>query len=552
MKKKYTLREVNKLLAVSGLILVIVFGVALYGTSKVHKWCQEYITHLAEGYGNEQNNRLEQIQNQMLKTLMSTKMDYIRLAKDELETYNYYYDLGSEYSTMRENGLQNFNFFLYFQKNKEMVELGMPVNLSKEQIFGMRRTIKELGESGELYEKAPRKWTEITINNKQYMILCYRYMDRIIGVYVPVNHFLSINQVASLTKKDFVLLVEHGEPLTAVNKYVKKNIEHNSFLGLYSRYITADMPINNSEVSIRVVAYAYGVLGEITNIQVLFLGISAGFILISVGILMYIVQRVLIPVYNFSRELEGIGEPARKMADNSFHELSNAAEIYNRLNQQLESIKIDLYEEKLEKQKASLEFLQLQIKPHFFINCLNTIYYMVESEHYDRIKQMTVYVSDYLRYKFKDGIRLVKLSEELKNVENYLHIYELWYGDIFCYKLQNTLKEQEVEFLPMGIQILIENTIKYAVGFGDKVLIYLKTEQEESQLHVTYYDSGPGYPAEYLKAEINNTRGSDNHIGLVNLEQRIKILYGDRGKIELSNQEEAGARADIWIPFHPM
>ena len=74
---------------------------------------------------------------------------------------------------------------------------------------------------------------------------------------------------------------------------------------------------------------------------------------------------------------------------------------------QIKKLKIDIYEKELEKQKTMMNYLQLQIRPHFFLNCLNTIYSMAQTQLYEEIMKMSMITSNYFRYIFQNTQDLV-------------------------------------------------------------------------------------------------------------------------------------------------
>ena len=91
---------------------------------------------------------------------------------------------------------------------------------------------------------------------------------------------------------------------------------------------------------------------------------------------------------------------------------------------EVQKLKIDIYEKQLEKQKIELDYAQLQIRPHFYINCLNIIHSMAQVNLMNEIQEITFQVSVYLRYIFKKSMEPVTLEEELNFTRNYLRVLE--------------------------------------------------------------------------------------------------------------------------------
>ncbi|WP_419871954.1 histidine kinase [Candidatus Pristimantibacillus sp. PTI5] len=103
-------------------------------------------------------------------------------------------------------------------------------------------------------------------------------------------------------------------------------------------------------------------------------------------------------------------------------ELEYANKLFNNLLEQIKIFKIDSYEHELEKQRIQLDYMKLQIKPHFFLNCLTNIYSMAQMQMFEDIQSMAISTSNYFRYSFQNGQDFVRLDDELDHVRIYLEI----------------------------------------------------------------------------------------------------------------------------------
>ena len=86
--------------------------------------------------------------------------------------------------------------------------------------------------------------------------------------------------------------------------------------------------------------------------------------------------------------------------------------------------KIGSYEQRLAAQQAQLQYLHLQIRPHFFLNCLNLVYSLAGEGKTGPIQDLVLDLSTYLRSVFKGGSKLVPLQSELASVESYVRIQQ--------------------------------------------------------------------------------------------------------------------------------
>ena len=106
-----------------------------------------------------------------------------------------------------------------------------------------------------------------------------------------------------------------------------------------------------------------------------------------------------------------------------FHEVNVA---FNIATSKIEQLKIDVYEGRLKNQEIMLQFLQLQLPPHFLLNCLNTIYHLTQIDQPETTRLMIRQLSDHLRYTLTSA-KTVRLQEELRFVENFIGISNIRY-----------------------------------------------------------------------------------------------------------------------------
>lgn len=126
----------------------------------------------------------------------------------------------------------------------------------------------------------------------------------------------------------------------------------------------------------------------------------------------YMKKHVLTPIKLFLENLAHLDDSAEtiNLKDTNLLELEQANSQFKNLMRQIKKLKIDIYEKELEKQKTMMNYLQLQIRPHFFLNCLNTIYSMAQTQLYEEIMKMSMITSNYFRYIFQNTQDLVPVK----------------------------------------------------------------------------------------------------------------------------------------------
>lgn len=176
--------------------------------------------------------------------------------------------------------------------------------------------------------------------------------------------------------------------------------------------------------------------------------------------------------------------------------------------------------------KAEIKALQAQINPHFLFNALNTIVSFVRMEP-NKARDLIIDLSTYLRYNLEKGDELVSLENELNQVKAYIKIEQARYGE----KLKVIYDVDEgidIKIPSLIIQPLVENSIKHGIlegeGFGT-VKISVNKEKQYNLIRITIEDDGLGIAPEVI-SDVYNKRMKQNKIGLANVHNRLKIIYG--------------------------
>ncbi len=265
---------------------------------------------------------------------------------------------------------------------------------------------------------------------------------------------------------------------------------------------------------------------------------------------------IIEPLEHLTHIMEEIAGGHLEVRDEGVYAVSEFKQMSSTFNMMLEEIrhlKIQSYEMRLEKQKAQLQYLQLQLKPHFFLNCLKNIYGMAQMKKYEKIQAMVLSISNHLRYIFRENLSLVALEEELEYTKNYVRLYNMAsVSEVICIiDVSSWLGGCLVP--PLVIQTFVENAIKYADSREEHLVIrvccrQLKTEAGDF-LDIMIQDNGNGYAPdilEWLTCQEENIY-SDTHVGICNVKNRLRLIFGTAVEIAFRNTEE-GALAEIIIP----
>ncbi|MBT8203750.1 MAG: histidine kinase [Eudoraea sp.] len=187
--------------------------------------------------------------------------------------------------------------------------------------------------------------------------------------------------------------------------------------------------------------------------------------------------------------------------------------------------------------QAQLNTLKGQINPHFMFNSLNNIRGLM-LEDVEKSREMLTKLSEMLRYSLtKNNVNAIALKDELEMVDNYIDLSKIQFEDRLTFIKQIAPESLSMEIPPMIIQLLVENAAKHGIGnLKEGGVIKLITRVNKEALDIEVVNSGQ------LKIREGSTQ-----VGLKNIKQRLKLLYGDRASFTL-DQLANEVKALIKIP----
>ncbi len=229
-------------------------------------------------------------------------------------------------------------------------------------------------------------------------------------------------------------------------------------------------------------------------------------------------------------------------------------------NQMLDSINTLLEQkEQNEREKLVLEMrsLQAQITPHFIYNTITSIRWMATMCGAHKVADMLIALVSLLRPVFSEWTLDWTLNEELQYVQNYINLMRLRYGNMINIEINKTPDSSSLLIPRFILQPLLENCCEHT-SISDKQLnIRLDIEIRDRLLIINVTDDGDGISPEKLdelSAKLSeayvldeDTHRSGRSIGLVNVNRRIKLYYGERYGLSISSTEGEYTRVEVTL-----
>ncbi len=130
------------------------------------------------------------------------------------------------------------------------------------------------------------------------------------------------------------------------------------------------------------------------------------------------------------------------------------------MTKEIKQLKIDVYEEMLNKQNAELQYLQVQIDPHFLTNCMNLIRNLSMCGENDKVEEAAVYLSKYMRYSLTNST-VIPLERELEHVDSYWRLQKLRYEDQIDIEIIMEPSLGKMRIPTMLVQTFVDNAVKH-------------------------------------------------------------------------------------------
>lgn len=277
-----------------------------------------------------------------------------------------------------------------------------------------------------------------------------------------------------------------------------------------------------------------------------------GIVLIFFDILLF--HNFTNPIYQLMHTMNefGKGNYQKKAKEAGIGELKSLSEHFNRMADKLQKQMDEIRRNEREKQKMEKKLLQSQINPHFLYNTLDSIIWMIQSGEYEGAEQMVFLLAKFFRVSLNQGKDMISLEKELEHATSYLAIQNIRFKDKFEFRVNADKKLMKYLCPKLSIQPLLENAIYHGMeGMYEDGEIDINVYEKDNVIYIDVVDNGLGMTAEKIEYIMNNKvvsskRGSG--IGVRNVNERIKLIYGNQYGISIASELDEGTTATIAIP----
>lgn len=558
-KKEKNLRRRNdsliyKLIYVPGVVLIllvcfVVFN-SLYSISAMRTQILESNENMLEVLEKTIDENLKHITDGMVNILINNYYFYeLDTLPDELTEsekvvrYDGMRRLQSELGLLAEYNPYLVNITAYSENSGDSVGIYLA---DQTEAARLAREIAEGNESG--YYR--RTWRPMVINGTQYIVILRSEGTRHVIAMVRTDALLEMADSDGLNLLKGIFVSDNEGHILASLSY-KHDFDPEK--GTDGSLITHEIGSENLKISVELDTGSF--FSGIGVFQIILFFLALLSFLVLPFLVRLVKKQVVKPI---SRMEEVIRVFEKGNMDVRITDKADTAEVqvlydsFNHMAEQIRELKITVYEEKIQKQHTELQYLKMQIKPHFLMNTLNVIYSFLLTEDVASARELLVYLTNYCRSILRSDAEMLSLEEELGNLENYLRIMEMRYSRKFSYIIECEEGLEQTSVLPLMLQTLVENCIKHGgKSFNFEILIHIQTVLRENQkkVQIAIIDTGDGFEEDILGILENGQRLEGNHLGIQNIRERLRLTYKGRAEMHFFNRPEGGAEIRIEFPF---
>lgn len=299
-------------------------------------------------------------------------------------------------------------------------------------------------------------------------------------------------------------------------------------------------------------------VAPMSNIRNILLFINLIFMITFLLVALFISNIISRPIVRLRMSMLKVenGDFNGKVEIESEDEIGKLSHNFNSMLDKVSELLVLTKEQERLKRDAEFEALQAQINPHFLFNTLSSIRWAAAAYGDKKVEDMVHALSILLRASITNGQEMVSLESEINILKNYLDLVQMKQGTTIIFECnieENILKYRIPRLL---LQPIVENSILH--GFEDLKepgIIHITAIGEADLLKLELIDNGKGLQEDTLESILTREPPAPDDkkyyksVGLKNIHDRIKLIYGQNYGIDICNGAENGTKVTLYLPF---
>ena len=286
---------------------------------------------------------------------------------------------------------------------------------------------------------------------------------------------------------------------------------------------------------------------------------TAGLLLLLSGIYYLLAVSVTKRLSRLARHMRQVGENNFKRLDlrDDQDEIGYLTYTYNSMLQRIDELVNNVQRSELLRKESAYKALQAQVKPHFLYNTLETIRMLAEANDDREVAEIAYSFGQFMRYSLSGDHEQFRLSDEVRNIENYMKIQKTRLGSRLTYSISVEADIRQIPCPQFMLQPLVENCIVHGLAtIRRKGTIALRISDHDTHVRVEIADNGAGMTEERLeqiskllnnRLDIKEFSTQDSGHGIYNVSERIKTYYGDDSRLEVDSKLGEGTVFRLYL-----
>lgn len=508
-------------------------------------------------YGRQMDGRLDMLDN-YLHDLLSRQAEISQMSDEKEENRHY---AAVELQTQMKHYLINSDLIDYMVIMEKQYGKAVAISSKRISIWDEEEIRKNLWTVKDSNLSQTTEWSIEEFNGQNYIFKQYKTDNWTLALLSKLDVFLAEMYAAEFPAGQRFLIADK-------NNRGQENLQRES--ALYEKTIVDDqdgffdgqymVSLDSEKGDLRLIGLVSrkNIIGSIqagNSLVLLILLILIGCIFI---ILNYIRKEIYLPMNRLIETMKEIeeGDYQKRVESNELSlELWNLTNTFNHMMDVIIHLRIKAYDDKIRLLDTEIKYFQLQIKPHFFLNALTTIYSMSYQERTADIREYIDALTKTIRYMFRTGLHTVTLKDEILHLKNYFNMQDIKYPNC-VFRYFEISKEAENWRIPqMLLHTFVENKYKYSVNVDQILTILVKADvfiqNGEQVLRIGIEDDGVPFPEEvleYMNGSDNNYKDDGKRVGLWNIKRTMEVVYQQEHLLHLSNLETSGCRIVVAVP----
>lgn len=316
---------------------------------------------------------------------------------------------------------------------------------------------------------------------------------------------------------------------------------------LFTRYYDAESKFTvYEEIPLE---YLLMPLEEVRNSTIILSAIALGI----AAVLAYLIsKKIALPIKKLCSDVKNVenGNLEQTFSTHTYRELNDLSCGMDTMLQQIRLLIENARKEEEEKRKLEIKWLQAQINPHFMYNTLFSIKCMVEmGNKEDASKMLTIFIQ-LLRGILSNADEMVKIDHQMEWLKEYMALQQYRYESSFDYIIEYEPSAGDCYIPKLLVQPVVENAILHGIDMeGTCGMISVIVRRSKDILIITVEDNGVGMTQEQIQDIFCSQDSLDRpHIGLKNIEERIRLFYGEPWGMEIQSAVGKGTTVTIKVP----